>query len=235
MLFALMGFILISNIALIMLFKSNPSADIGLLKSLESHITSEDKQMQNIYLELNKINKQLPKELSFRDGLKFVLAAEGGISDDAADTGGLTNLGITHTEYDSYRASKELPLRSVRDISLVEARDIYRHNYWLKSGCSDTPRRVAISCFDWQVNSGRGFSTLQLALGGIAADGIPGHRTFNELSYWLTKPNHEDKLLHKYFAIREADYRRWGVGSQSVFLGGWLRRAQDLKNYLAIP
>lgn len=212
--------------------KKSPTVDLNLLKSLELHIKSQDEKMQNIYLELKKLNKQFDKELSFRDGLKFVLRAEGGISDDKADIGGLTNMGITHTEYDSYRASKRLPLQSVKQISLAEVKDIYRHNYWLESGCSDTPRRIAISCFDFQVNSGRGFSTLQQVL-GVNVDGFAGHETFNELDWWLLKRK-EDKLLHNYFQIRDSDYRHWGVGSQAVFLTGWLRRSQDLKKYLHV-
>ncbi|MEH1785878.1 MAG: glycosyl hydrolase 108 family protein [Nostoc sp.] len=195
--------------------------------------------MQSISTEINKLkknyqdlNKKLSQEINFKEGLKFVLASEGGISDDPGDRGGLTNLGITHAEYASYRASKGLAPRSVTQISLTEASDIYKHTYWLDSGCGETPRRIAISCFDWQVNSNRGMSTLQQVL-GVDVDGIPGHQTFNELDYWLSQ-NKEDQLLHNYFEIREGDYRRWGVGSQSIFLDGWIRRAESLKNYLKI-
>jgi hypothetical protein len=215
------------------------STNSKLLNSIQQAIQSESQQMQDMSLEVDKLkkgyqdlSKELSQEVNFREGLKFVLAAEGGISDDAADTGGLTNLGITHGEYAQYRASHGLPSRSVRDISLIEARDIYKHIYWTNSGCGFTPRRIAISCFDWQVNSNRGISTLQQTL-GVSVDGIAGKETFNELNYWLNKGK-EDKLLHNYFDIREADYRRWGVGSQSVFLNGWLRRAESLKSYLKI-
>lgn len=211
-----------------------------LLKSIQQQIQVESQQMEGMAGEINKLkqnyqnlNKQLSQELTFREGLKFVLAAEGGVSNDPQDRGGLTNLGITHSEYAQYRASKGLASRSVGDISLLEARDIYKHKYWFNSGCAFTPRRIAISCFDWQVNSNRGFSTLQQTL-GVNADGIPGHESFNELNYWLSK-NKENQLLHNYFDIREADYRRWGVGSQSVFLVGWLRRAESLKSYLKVP
>ncbi len=210
-----------------------------LLKSIQQQIQLESQQMEGMAGEINKLkqnyqnlNKQLSQELSFKEGLKFVLAAEGGISDDAADRGGLTNLGITHSEYAQYRIGKGLAPRSVTQISLLEARDIYKHNYWINSGCGSTPRRIAISCFDWQVNSNRGFFTLQQTL-GVKADSVPGHQTYNELDYWLSK-NKENLLLHNYFDIREADYRRWGVGSQSIFLNGWLRRAESLKSYLHV-
>ncbi|MHC5833393.1 MAG: glycosyl hydrolase 108 family protein, partial [Nostoc sp.] len=92
------------------------------------------------------------------------------------DSGGLTKFGITHTEYYNYRAKKGLPQRSVRLISLTEAQDIYKHYYWENSGCDYPPRRIAIACLDWQVNSGRGFATLQQTL-GLKPDAIVGHQT----------------------------------------------------------
>lgn len=209
------------------------------IQSQSKQIQSESKQIQGVSREVNKLknnyqdlSKKLSQEINFKEGLRFVLASEGGVSDDAADRGGLTNMGITHSEYANYRASKGLTPRSVTEISLTEATDIYKRIYWIDSGCGDTPRRIAITCFDWQVNSSRGMSTLQQAL-GLEADGIAGHRTYNELNYWLSK-NKEEQLLHNYFEIREGDYRRWGVGSQRIFLDGWMRRAESLKNYLKI-
>jgi hypothetical protein len=212
---------------------------LGLLNKIEQNITTQSKQFQSLSSELDKLkkdvqnlNQKLSKELVFQEGLKFVLAAEGGLSDDKNDSGGLTKFGITHTEYYNYRAQKGLSQRSVRLISLSEAQDIYKHYYWENSGCDYPPRRVAIACLDWQVNSGRGFSTLQQAL-GLKPDAIVGHQTLNELDYWLKK-NKESTLLSNYFDIRENDYRRWGVGNQRVFLQGWMARAQALKKYLHV-
>lgn len=155
------------------------------------------------------------------------------MSNDIADSGGLTNLGITHSEYDHYRAQKNLPFQSVKEISLHEAKDIYRHTYWLSSHCAEMPRRIAISCFDEQVNTGRAIVALQLIL-GIKPDGIAGTETFNELNSWLSKPKNEDKLLCNYFRDRENHYLVWGVGSQRKFLKGWLRRSRSLKEELNI-
>ena len=238
-----MGLMLLENavLPLLILNLRLPPSDLELLKSIHQQIQSQGKQIKGISGEINKLkkdyqnlNKQLSKEISFKEGLKLVLASEGGISNDAADKGGLTNLGITHGEYAKYLAQKGLSSRPVTKISLLEAKDIYKHVYWLNSGCGLTPRRIAISCFDWQVNSGRGFATLQQVL-GVANDGIPGHKTFNELDYWLSKPGHEDRLLHNYFSLREEMYKRWALGSQRVFLDGWLRRSRALKEYLKVP
>ncbi|MHC5818393.1 MAG: glycoside hydrolase family 108 protein [Nostoc sp.] len=212
---------------------------LGLLNKIEQNITTQSKQFQSLSSELDKLkkdvqnlNQKLSKELVFREALRFILAAEGGISNDKNDSGGLTKFGITHTEYYNYRAKKGLAQRSVRLISPSEAQDIYKHYYWENSGCDYPPRRIAIACLDWQVNSGRGFSTLQASI-GVKPDAIVGHQTLNELNYWLAKGK-ETELLHNYFDIRENDYRRWGVGSQRVFLQGWMSRAEALKKYLHV-
>ncbi|NBV35020.1 MAG: hypothetical protein EBR81_14820 [Proteobacteria bacterium] len=57
--------------------------------------------------------------------LKFVLSQEGGYSNDPADSGGATNFGITHTEYDKNRIERGLPTQSIRLITAEEVRSIY--------------------------------------------------------------------------------------------------------------
>ena len=209
------------------------SVTVGL-ESQEKSVNALSQKIQNLESSYKKLDKALNKELTFREGLKFILAFEGGLTNDAGDSGGLTNLGITHNEYDEYRDRIGLPRRSVATISLKEATDIYRHKYWEDSGCSDFTRRLALSCLDWEVNSGRAIKTLQETL-GVHVDGLIGHETTNELDAWFAKEDGEDHLLHNYFERRENFYRRWGVRSQAKFLQGWLRRSDTLKKYLKVP
>ena len=169
----------------------------------------------------------------FEEALKLCLEYEGGYTNDPTDTGGETNYGIIHSEYDEYRRSKGEPTQSVKNISLAEVRDIYQHKYWLGACCDQMPRKIAIAVFDWQVNSGRGVKTLQKCL-GVTEDGAFGHETLNELQYWLSRDSGEDRLLHNYFSIRELCYHQWGQGDQAVFLEGWLNRAESLKKYLEV-
>ena len=229
------------SVAILSIGKKSEIAQVDL-KKIEQTLQTESNRTKTISHDLEelknnykKLNKLLNKEITFKEGLKFVLAFEGGLSDDEGDTGGLTNMGITHSEYDEYRKSKGLSRRSVANISFAEASDIYKHTYWLNSGCSEFTRRVALTCFDWEVNSGRGVKTLQQTLGGVTVDGLIGLETLNELDSWLSKSTGENKLLHNYFEKREDAYRRWGVGSQAKFLQGWLRRVETLKDYLEVP
>lgn len=171
---------------------------------------------------------------AFAEALPLMLKFEGGYCDDANDSGGPTCNGIIQREYDRYRRKKGLPLQSVALITDAETHDIYLNEYYLAAACNSLPRRTAIAVFDWQVNSGRGVTTLQQCL-GVTADGVVGHQTLNELTYWLSKPSGEDRLLHNYFELRDGCYRRrWGVGSQSGFLQGWLNRSVGLREYLEV-
>ena len=57
--------------------------------------------------------------------LKFILAREGGYVNSKNDRGGPTNKGVTQVTYNSYRRSKNLPTKDVRDITQQEVEDIY--------------------------------------------------------------------------------------------------------------
>jgi lysozyme family protein len=170
---------------------------------------------------------------SFDTAMKFVLQWEAGYSNHPADQGGETNRGITSAVYMAYRSKRGLPGRSVRLISDLEVREIYRVQYWDAVGTSLLPPKLALCHFDWAVNSGtnRAIKTLQ-RLVGVSADGTLGPLTKQAIAA-ATATHQEIWLCDRYNAIREAYYRRWGVGSQRVFLDGWLNRLNALRLLIA--
>lgn len=170
---------------------------------------------------------------NFDAALAFVLRWEGGYSNHPADTGGETNKGVTHATYTSYRRSLGLPPRSVRLITHEEVRSIYKTRYWDAAGCNLLPHKLATAHFDWAVNAGvaRAIKTLQQTV-GTAADGIIGPNTKASITVNLATYG-EAALVKEYNSIREGLYRRWGRGSQAVFLTGWLNRLGDLRRYVA--
>jgi lysozyme family protein len=109
--------------------------------------------------------------------LPFTLKQEGGNSDDKHDPGGRTHKGVIQREYDKYRRSKGLPLRSVFLMSDDEVEDIYRNEYWLPH-CPALPAGLDLSFFDNAVNEGpyRAIVLYQRAL-DIHADGVWGPQT----------------------------------------------------------
>lgn len=169
---------------------------------------------------------------SFARALEFALRWEGGYSNHPADKGGETNFGVTHAVYDAYRKSHGLSVQSVRKISPAEVRDIYKKRYWDASGCDLLSEKLAIAHFDWAVNAGvnRAIKALQQVV-GVNADGIIGPLT-KQAIIAASATHKEVWLCDRYNAVREGCYRRWGVGSQSVFLQGWMNRLNALRREL---
>lgn len=95
---------------------------------------------------------------AFGRALAFVLAREGGYSNDPADPGGATYHGVTQRVYDAFRRKLGKPVRDVRQMDYVEERAIYERGYWAPSGAArlatEGAERLAIVVFDTAVNMG---------------------------------------------------------------------------------
>lgn len=170
---------------------------------------------------------------AFNRALAFALRWEGGYSNHPSDTGGETNRGITWRTYNSYRHSRGLPVRSVKFLEQRELEEIYKKQYWDAARCDLLPDKLAIAHFDWAVNAGVGRAnrTLQQIV-GADADGIIGPRSVVAVRAAATIHS-EVVLVKAYCDNREGCYRRWGKGSQAVFLRGWLNRLTALRRELA--
>ena len=95
-------------------------------------------------------------EENFLISLTFTLQYEGGYSNHPDDPGGPTNMGITQHVYNLYRTDKDLPIQSVKNISIDEMHEIYKNNYWNIAGCSVLPSGIDFAIFDLAVNNGIG-------------------------------------------------------------------------------
>lgn len=94
-------------------------------------------------------------EQNFEKALVWLRNHEGGVTNHPeSDRGGLTNLGVTHEEYDRYRRFKGLPLRSVVQIEDDEVRDIYHTFYWRVIQGHLLPSGIDNAVFDMAVNNG---------------------------------------------------------------------------------
>lgn len=140
--------------------------------------------------------------------LKFVLAREGGYSNNKDDLGGETNKGITHTTYDSYRRSKGLPTQSVKYMTEDEMQDIYYKNYYKASGADkiDNPR-LSMYVFDTAVNMGV----------SVAKN--------------LYKKSGDN--LEKFEQLRRDKYNAYAEAkpSQKKWLQGWQNRVTHVKDF----
>jgi lysozyme family protein len=146
---------------------------------------------------------------------------EGGLSDHAADRGGLTNWGVTlQTLQDERPGSTRADLIA---LTLDDAIDLMTERYALKPGFArilDPTLRFAV--IDYAINSGsrRATQDLQRAL-KIAADGIFGRDTEDAV-------NHADPrvTLRRLLANRVRFLGRVITNNptQAAFAAGWMHR-----------
>lgn len=161
----------------------------------------------------------------FSAALDHVLRWEGGYTDDEADSGGRTNLGISESAHPE--AWEDGPPTK------AEAVAIYRQQYWAHKRVQADRigyDRIALYLFDCAVNHGpaRAATMLQRAIrrsgGQCSTDGWVGPTTREALRGLDPKV-----VLDRFVLIRVEFYRAIVAEdrSQSKFLLGWLNRALD--------
>lgn len=88
---------------------------------------------------------------SWDAAIKFVLEHEGGYSNNPNDPGGETNFGISKRSY---------PELDIKNLTVFEAGQIYRKDYWDKIGGDFLEYPMDICVFNCAVNCGRGRAEL---------------------------------------------------------------------------
>jgi uncharacterized protein (TIGR02594 family) len=94
---------------------------------------------------------------TYDDALRRLLVHEGGYSNHPSDPGGPTNFGITIADYRAY-VKPDATADDVRNMTVDDAKRIYRKRYWDAQRCDELPAGVDYSLFDYGVNSGIGRS-----------------------------------------------------------------------------
>jgi lysozyme family protein len=156
-----------------------------------------------------------------------IIEREGGFVNDPVDRGGATKFGITAGTLGSFRGyTQPASAEEVRQLSVHEAREIYRQQYIVKPGFAlidDDGLRSQL--VDDGVLSGprAAIVTLQAAL-GVKPDGLIGPQT-------VAAANAADAVsLRRHLAVARAIRLARIVQkdpTQSRFIVGWLTRALD--------
>ena len=113
---------------------------------------------------------------NFDKALAFVLADEKGYSDDSADRGKETNMGIS---------KKAHPDEDIKNMTIERATEIYYSEYWMPVRADELPSGVDYVVFDSAVQHGprNAGIFLQRALNrmmaGLTVDGIIGSKTLD--------------------------------------------------------
>lgn len=162
-----------------------------------------------------------------------IIRREGGYVNHPADKGGPTKYGITLKTLSEYRG-KPCTENDVKALTKAVAASIYYQRYYLAPNIDSLPVDIQPVVLDMAVNMGpsRAIRLLQQALDGfvddpIDVDGVIGLRTINAATSVYRK--HARKLTQAITDERIKFYRRIVANnpSQSVFLAGWINRANE--------
>lgn len=148
---------------------------------------------------------------NFNDCLNRLLKDEGGYTNDPSDNGGPTNFGITLADYRKY-INRKGTAENVKNMSVDEAKSIYRSKYWDALSCDTLSSGVDYTCFDYGVNSGLGRPRKAL-------------QTFSDKSgtNLIEAINNERTAFLRGLAASQAHDQK--------FLKGWLARVKRVNDY----
>lgn len=106
---------------------------------------------------------------SFSTAFSVTLRFEGGLANDKFDPGGQTRYGISKKQY---------PHLDIERLTIFDAKEIYRQDYWFVHRCNELPHALAVVLFDAVVNhqAKKPIQWLQRAV-GAKADGVMGNET----------------------------------------------------------
>ena len=181
-------------------------------------------------------------EDKFKRVAPIILKHEGGYVNDPADSGGMTNKGITIGTWKKYAKSDvgvEPTEENLKKITNEQATTIYRKRYWEPKGfCNIKDERVGLMVYDWSITSGGAGKQVQKLLVNefgqtITIDGDIGSKTIEALN----NVEDQDKLLNRISEIRKEYYTDLAYDSKGKptknfkFLKGWHNRVEECLNY----
>lgn len=157
-----------------------------------------------------------------------VIAREGGFTNDGTDAGGATNFGITIGTLQEWRR-KPTSIEDVRNLTIEEAREIYRVRYFQATGFDQVQDpQIQRFLFDYAVNSGERAAVKSLqrcigakddgAFGPISSAALKAITNLGMLFYALKCERYE--LLLRYVGT---DSR------QAIYANGWSNRLDQFE------
>ena len=151
--------------------------------------------------------------------IEMVLEHEGGYINHSSDPGGETIYGISKRAY---------PDLDIKNLTVAEAKEIYRNDYWNRIKGEELPVGVACVVLDYSVNSGtsRASKALQSVCGIANGDGIIGPATLNAV--WTTVKNtSEEDVINAVTEQRQGFIRALSI--YDTFGKGWERRIEETR------
>jgi lysozyme family protein len=146
---------------------------------------------------------------AFARALDFVLAREGGYSNDPHDPGGATKYGICQ------RAHPDL---DIKNLTIAQAGAIYKRDYWEPNWCDQMPLWAGLAVFDTAVNMGRQHAIVCLQkTAGLRDDGKLTVELVRTVKHLDPRDGLADYLSYR--LVRYAGLKGWPRYGR-----GWSRR-----------
>lgn len=183
---------------------------------------------------------------NFEKCQNFVLKWEGGLTDDAADSGGLTKYGVSWAYLKDIEKSRPSVLRdilgtgtvtrqTIKDLTKDQAWRLFKYSFWDPFKLDEMPLAVALCAYDMNVNHGAGnamriiqraANMLPSVMPKLSVDGKFGPKTRAAMNH-LACPSGIAAIAAK----RQSFYDSIVANrpSQRVFIRGWTRRCSDMK------
>lgn len=182
---------------------------------------------------LIKMNK-MEQKADYRIYVPFILRWEGGVSNNAADRGGLTYKGITYT---TYNALCKIVLKKDPNkehfLSLTDEEvGLFVKYYWDKSTNNNqiASQKIAEAITSWAWGSGKlGLMWYQQMLNKefnckLVDDGVIGRASIEAINSIDADDLFQMSIKYRYNRFHQICKQN---SSQKVFLKGWLNRLRD--------
>ena len=152
----------------------------------------------------------------------MVLKHEGGFVNHPKDPGGMTNLGVTRTNWELY-LDHDVTEADMRALTPEMVKPFYKKNYWDRIRGDELPSGVDYAAYDLAVNSGTGRAAKYLQqIAGVTADGVIGPRSMEAIK----KCDTED-VVDEICNMRMTFLKN--LGTFETFGKGWTIRVNDVK------
>jgi lysozyme family protein len=152
----------------------------------------------------------------------LVLKHEGGFVNHPKDPGGMTNLGVTRTNWELF-LDHDVTEADMRALTPEMVKPFYKKNYWDRIRGDELPSGVDYAAYDLAVNSGTGRAAKYLQqIAGVTADGVIGPRSMEAIQ----KCDAED-VVDEICNMRMTFLKN--LGTFDTFGKGWTTRVNDVK------
>jgi len=172
---------------------------------------------------------------NFDKAISFTLDHEGGLVNNPADPGMITNFGISYRFLKNIRPDADES--DIENMTRDDAIELYRNYFWRSCYCNELPSLVDSVVFDTAVNMGTGtaIKLLQRTLNELYGTNLKVDGGFGPITQSAIEEIADTMEFAKAFLDKRRDYYTSLADNKPkfrVFLRGWMNRVDDLEKFI---